>query len=147
MAGPVSFGGAENVVVPWVAERIPMPPEDFGSCAALGITLDGKSLACGVVYSEFRTAKHGNSMQATIASDQPGWASKRTLGEMFAYPFIQMGCSRLWVMVSKRNKRARRLAERLGFKYEGTGRKAWDGRIDAHVLSMLPHECQWICRA
>lgn len=140
---PVSFAGADHVIVPWVAHRIGMAPEDFGMCTALGIAM-GDELVCGVVYNEFRTCTYGNSMQATIAQARPGWATKATLRDMFAYPFVQMGVVRLWVATSRRNKRARRLAERMGFRMEGVARRGWDGQTDSSVLSMFPEECIWL---
>jgi hypothetical protein len=36
------------------------------------------------------------------------------------------------------------LVEGLGFRLEGMGRKAYDGRQDAAVYSLLRHECRWI---
>ncbi len=140
---PISFSGMDHILVPWVAWKIGMAPEGFRECTAMGVRM-GDELLCGVVFNEFRPARFGASMQATIAQDRPGWATRSTLREMFAYPFLQMGVVRLWVSTSRRNRRARRLAERLGFRMEGVARRAWDGQADAHVLSMLPGECRWI---
>ncbi|MYA89844.1 MAG: hypothetical protein F4X97_15575 [Boseongicola sp. SB0662_bin_57] len=142
---PVSFAGADRLIVPWVAQRIGMAPEDFRECTAMGVRM-GDELLCGVVFNEFRPARFGSSMQATIVQERPGWATRTTLRDMFRYPFEQMGVVRLWVSTSRRNRRARRLAERLGFRLEGVARRAWDGQTDAHILSMFPEECRWTDR-
>ncbi len=54
-----------------------------------------------------------------------------------------LGIRRLQVLVSPENTPALRLAERVGFRREGTLRAYWDhdgDRLDAVILSMLPAE-------
>ena len=101
-------------------------------------------IIAAVLYNSYRPAPHGGSIQGSIASDSPRWATRAVLGSMFAYPFLQLGCSRFWLEIAKPNKRARRFVERLGFVYEGCARRAWDGKIDSCVYAMLPSECRWL---
>lgn len=143
---PSTLGGADRAVGAWVAQELGYAgPEEFGPYSACGVLLDG-ALIAGIIYSDYRKLSHGASMQASIASTSPRWATHRVLHCLFAYPFVQMNVVRFWVSVARRNKRARRCAERLGFRMEGIARRGHDGRQDAAVYSMLPHECRWIDR-
>lgn len=142
MSRPFTISG--EPVIRWTAQQLGKHPEEFGYAEGIGVMLDGSALICGVVFSEWRPMAGGGSMQATIAATSPRWATRNTLGRMFAYPFLQLGAHRLWVATSRKNKRARRTAERLGFKIEGVARRGWDAHTDAAVLAMLAHECKWI---
>lgn len=140
---PVTVGGADAFVAAWVAQQLDMQIEDFGPCRAIGIVHDGK-LICGWVYSDYREMKSGASMQASVASTSPRWGTRRVLRDVFGYPFLQQGVTRFWTAISRKNKRARSAAERLGFRLEGIARRAHDGFVDSAVYSMLPGECPWI---
>ena len=142
---PLTFAGADDVLVPWVASRMEFDPMDYGPCTALGVWLDGE-IVFGVVYNEFRENPQGNLMSVSVAQSRPGWATRRTLRDMFRYPFEQMNVTRLWTMASRRNKRARKINERVGFRFEGVQRRGWDGKVDAFMYSMMPEECRWLER-
>ena len=111
---PVTVAGADPFVAAWVARHLDIEPDEFGPCSACGVVLGGEMVA-GVVYNEYRVLKQGSSMQASIASTTPRWATRAVLRDLFAYPFRQMGVSRLWASTSRKNKRARRFprADRL----------------------------------
>lgn len=145
MARPVTVAGADRFVAAWVARALDVDPAEFGPCSACGVALGGR-LVAGVVYNEYRIMRAGSSIQASIASTTPRWASRAVLRDLFAYPFVQMGVSRLWASTSRKNKRARGFLERLGFRFEGIARRAYDGAVDAALYSMLPAECRWIGR-
>ena len=140
---PYTLAGVEEAVTAFVADALDIHPEDFGACAACGVILDDELIA-GVVYSDYRPLKQGASMQASIASVSPRWATRKVLRSLFAYPFTQMEVSRLWAYTARKNKKARDLLDRLGFKYEGMARRGYDGRQDAATFGMLPHECRWL---
>ena len=142
---PVTVGGADPFVTAWVARVLDMDPADFGPCSACGVVV-GDRLVAGVVYNEYRQMKAGSSMQASIASTTPRWATKRVLRDLFAYPFVQIGVTRLWASTSRRNKRTKEFLHRLGFRMEGIARRAHDGTVDAAVYSMMPEECRWLGR-
>ena len=139
---PLTLGGADPFVAAWVARQLEAE-DGFGPCAAIGVVLDG-SLIAGVVYHDYRKMARGATMQASIATTTPRWATRRTLRDIFSYPFVQMQVARLWVCVGRKNRRSRSMVERLGFKMEGVARRAHDGAMDAMIYSMLPFECRWI---
>lgn len=64
--------------------------------------------------------------------------------DLFHYVFVQERLTRLSCSIAKGNKRARRLAEGLGFKLEGVKRQGFDGRRDACQYGMLATECRWL---
>lgn len=142
---PVTVGGADQFVAAWVARELNIDPAEFGPCSAMGVVLGG-SLVAGIVFNEYVVMRAGSSIQASIASTSPHWASRPVLRDIFRYPFEQLGVSRLWASTAKGNKRARRFLLRLGFKLEGVARRGYDGTRDAAVYSLMPHECRWLGR-
>ena len=144
-AVPVSVHGIDAIVSEWVAAQLGMEPSAFAPSAAIGVVHDG-GLIAGAVYHQYRPQKHGATVEASLASTSPRWCTRAVLKAMFAYPFVQLGATRLQVTCARKNRRARRLAERLGFRMEGVGRRLWDGKQDAIVYSMMPEECRWLGR-
>lgn len=102
--------------------------------------LCGGELAGGVVYSEYR----GHDIRANIAATSPRWLSRDVLWQLFTYPFKQLECARITVIVSDDNPRSERLARWLGFTPEGRLRAGMSMGKDALVFGMLKHECRWI---
>lgn len=143
MVGPVLLG-ADELVAAFVRSRIVQPDgRHFQGATALGVVRDKKLLG-GVVYYNHR---EGIDTEVSFAFDSPAWASKVALRILFGYPFNQLGCVRLTAICARKNKHSRRIVERLGFKLEGTLRKALDGRQDLMVYGMLKTECKWIMPA
>ncbi len=134
--------GKDDWVCDWMAERLTSQlADDFKPCSTLGIYRDSQIVA-GVIFNNFR--KESRDIHLTIAADSSKWASRGSLKVIFEYVFIQLGCIRLTVTIAKKNKRARKLAEGLGFQYEGKLRKGFDGLEDATIYGMLSEECRWI---
>jgi RimJ/RimL family protein N-acetyltransferase len=129
-------------LIEWAQQRMPHRVE-WGPARAIGVATGGKLLAA-IIYSRMETMPHGNMLEVSIAADSPDWCRRGVLRALFHYPFIQLNCVRMHARIGRKNKRARRLIEGLGFRLEGMGRKAYDGRQDAAVYSLLRHECRWI---
>ena len=126
----------------WMSERLAgYSPEEFKPCSSIGFVKD-KQVIAGVIFNNFRPSCR--DVHLTIAADSAGWISRDSLRTIFEYVFIQLGCLRLTVTIAKKNKRARRLAEGLGFEYEGKLRKGFDGVEDCIIYGMLHNECRWI---
>ena len=130
---------APETVAAWTAGQLDIP--DFGPCQAMGIVKDGVVIA-GLVYNQYRPEVP--SIELSVASTSPRWLDRRTIHAMFHYPFNTLGVRRLSIATLRSNKRARRVAERLGWKYEGMGRKAGPGETDMAIYSMLREECRWL---
>jgi RimJ/RimL family protein N-acetyltransferase len=128
-------------VVSYIAGKIRTTPEalvgqmPFEVLAAVGS--DG-SLLGAVLYTNFRD----QSIEMTSAGE-PGWLSRGNLRAFFSYPFGQLQVRRVTGIVHRKNKHARNINERLGFKLEGVCRHGFkDG--DAMIYGMLKQECRWI---
>lgn len=125
----------------WVARRIPHvgSSREWGAFRAIGIARGDQPIA-GAVYNNSR----GFDMEISFAADSPRWATRGMVRAILAYPFVQCGCTRLTAVTAKRNKRARRLVEGLGFKQEGCLRRGLDGRQDAILYGLQHEQCRWI---
>ena len=133
--------GADAIVAAWVAARMPNFDDDdsFGVCTGIGV-VEGDKLIAGAVFHDYR----GHNIEISFAADDARWATRKHIRAIFAYPFNQLGCVRLTTITSKKNARARKLDEGLGFRIEGVIRKGYDGKQDAIIYGMLKHECKWI---
>ncbi len=135
--------GQDEFVKNWVGEKI--GTTDFGPCKAIGV-LKGLLLVAGVVYHNYIESPDCRpiSIEISMAADDKRWANRRTLKALFTYPFIQLGVGRIQVSTPVESVKVRKINEKLGFVYEGTGRKAHFLGGDVDVLSMLKHECRWL---
>ncbi|MFD9897468.1 N-acetyltransferase [Mesorhizobium sp. NPDC059025] len=95
------FWGYDEAVAAWVAEHIPGCARGFENCRALGV-LDGEQLAAGVVFHNWEP-EHG-VIELSGASTTQRWLTKPVLWQMFAYPFLGIGCQLVVMRVSERNE-------------------------------------------
>ena len=82
--------------------------------------------------------------RVTLHAERANFWTPRQLREVFAVAFGIWGMTRLTLWISKRNKRARRLAEGLGFELEGVKRRAFDGINDECLYGMTVDRCKWM---
>lgn len=128
----------------FVADRMPVQYDvvEFGRFSAIGVSR-GYDMIAGFVYHTYQ----GWECELTMASDDPSWCRSRTIiSTLFAYPFLQLGCTRMNLNVCVNNEKAIKLGVGLGFKIEGLKRRGYDGVNDAYVMGMLREECIWINR-
>lgn len=135
--------GSDLFVKNWVAEKIGHP--NFGPSTAIGVML-GPTLIAGIVYSNYIESPSGDPVmvEASVVAIDKRWATRPVLRAIFSYPFIQLQVKRLQLTIPVESFGVRKFNEKLGFKYEGTCRKAHFLGGDVDVLSMLKHECRWI---
>ncbi|MCG8435497.1 MAG: GNAT family N-acetyltransferase [Gammaproteobacteria bacterium] len=104
----------------WAAQRIASESIDY--CITdywpIPFMIDNK-IAAVVIYSHFQKP----DVTVHVASDNPHWATPGRVKKAFGYPFTQ-GYKRITAFIEKRNKRARKFAEGIGFVYEGNKRNA-----------------------
>lgn len=138
--GDVVFG-ADKEVAEWVSRRVPgytATPD----ARALGIIRSNK-LVAGVTYENF----NGVNVECAIAS-VPGsnWATRRTLHAIFDFPFNQLGCRAITILVASTNLISLNLVTKMGFIPEAfVGFAAHDGS-SLVVLKMFRENCKWINR-
>lgn len=131
--------GADAIVTEWVRRRIPAyTPEP--EARALGVVGDG-DLVAGVVYEHF----NGAHVQAAIAAE-PGtaWAKRAVLRHLFGYPFHQLGCQAISVLVPATNLASLNLALKLGFEPEAFLKFAAPDASALVVLKQFRETCRWI---
>jgi RimJ/RimL family protein N-acetyltransferase len=129
--------GHDVAVAEWVRQRLERV-HDWGPCQAIGVAR-GDELITGIVYNNLIWP----SIEASIASTDPGWCSRRNLAAIFAYPFRQLGCRRLGALTEATNQPVRAFLCRLGFREEGLCRQALPSG-DAVIYGMTPEECRWL---
>jgi RimJ/RimL family protein N-acetyltransferase len=130
-----------HFVVSYIASKVRTTPQaligpwPFEVLAAIGS--DG-SFRGGVLYNNYR-----DPAIETHWAGEPGWLTRENLRGIFAYPFTQLGVRRVTGIIHRKNRRARKAAEKIGFKLEGVCRHGFkDG--DACVYGMTKAECRWI---
>jgi RimJ/RimL family protein N-acetyltransferase len=129
-------------VADFVIGQLPHPItiDDFGPFTTIGIADEAGKLIAGAVYHRWRKF----DCELTFAASSPRWCRKGIVRALFHYPFVQQGLQRMTLIIGRNNKRAIRLNTGLGFKIEGTVRRAYDGMNDALILGMLREECRWL---
>jgi hypothetical protein len=103
----------------WAAKLIPQCEMFMPPYQCLGFCKDGK-MQCVVVAHDYRKPSVGMSFAAVT----PRWATKGNLKTLADWAFRQLGCTRITAVVDPRNERARKFDEGVGFRLEGTLRKA-----------------------
>lgn len=132
--------GESPIVAAWVAKRIPdMDGGDFGKCVTGAVVDEDNNILGALVFSEFR----GRDIQISVAADNRHWLTKKILHQIFWYPFIYLGCSRLTAYTSEKNISFQDMLIRFGFSKEGVMRQAFNSG-DALLYGMLVSECKWI---
>ena len=144
MTSPIIVGsiliGADELVAEMVRSRIPqMRDKSFGQCTAIGVIRRGV-LVGGWVYHRYR----GFDVMISAAFDGPGWALPGTIRSLFAYPFHQLGVKRISAWTGKKNRKARKALEDLGFVLEGVCKRGYDGLEDACLYGMCKEDCRWL---
>ncbi len=116
MAGSFSFiYGEDAIVAEWVKQRIPGAQHGFDRYVTIGVKQDDK-LVAGIVFFDW-FPDWGNIYVAVAG--EGNWCSRRLLRCCYAYPFVQMGCNRVTVLIRAGNHHAVDLVSRIGFRLEG----------------------------
>jgi RimJ/RimL family protein N-acetyltransferase len=131
----------KGALVTYLAGAIGIPPAELVGTMpfeAVGVFREGE-LAGAVLYTNWR----GSSIEMACAG-KPGWLTRGDLKELFAYPFKQLGVYVVLSMVTRRNDRARKFNERLGFRHLGVIESGVSKGEDSIIYSMTRPQCRWI---
>lgn len=127
----------------WVIKQLDWPgiklPTDFGPHVSFGVMEEGRALA-GIVFNRFRKMPYGNDISVTVAAASPRWAQRAVLQHLIDYAFLTSGCVRLSATTREGNERVARFLRGIGFRKEGVARRAFGGKSNAILWSLLPHE-------
>jgi RimJ/RimL family protein N-acetyltransferase len=118
------------------------PGMDMGDTpySAIGNVDELGNLIGGVVLNNFTR----RDIHLHVAGVGPRWCTRRFVGEVFRYVFLQLGCRRCTGLVAVSNAAARRFDEHLGFRREGVLRAYLEHDEDCLVYGMLREECRWL---
>lgn len=130
--------GFDDLVARWVRRRIKGFMPELNA-RALGVVRHGE-LVAGVVYERF----NGVHLEVSIAVDSPLWASRKALAHLFGYPFHQLGCEAISVIVPSTNLASLNLATKLGFQPEAFIKFAAPDGSHLIVLKHFRNTCDWI---
>lgn len=127
--------GFDHEIAQWVAERIPhMHGGNFGPCAAIGISSDGKLLG-GLVYHDYQPEL--GTIQLSMAADNPMWARRKNIAGLLHYPFEQLGVYKVWTATPHDNEAALKVNLHIGFKREATLAHQFGRKRHAVICRML----------
>jgi RimJ/RimL family protein N-acetyltransferase len=107
--------GDDARVAEYVKQQIPMAQYGFDKCVTIGVEKDGE-LVAGIVFFDWFQA-WGNIYVAVAG--QGNWCTRKLLRRCYAYPFVQMNCKRVTVLIREDNWKAIELVMRIGFQLEG----------------------------
>lgn len=138
---PAMTDDEKSVILAYVASKIGTTPADIvGTMPFSAIaTLRGGNLLGGVIYTNYRIA----SIEMSCAGEA-GWLMPRDLKALFAYPFQQLGCFTVLTNVKRRNERARKFNEKLGFKHLCVVECGGPEGDDTIVYKMTRPKCRWL---
>lgn len=109
----------------------------FGDCATITVWSGGKISAI-VVYSSFNNV----NCEVSVASTSKWWARKQIIDILFKFPFEQLGCKRITLLIRETNHLTLRLAERLGFSREGCLRHFYHDGMNCIIYGILKSELE-----
>lgn len=107
---------------------------------AVGLMIKDR-LAAAVVFNGYT----GPTIEASVAVIDRKAVTRKTLRQLFTYPFEQLNCVRVTARTRAGQTKTRDLIKRLGFIQEGLMRSYY-GDDDAVIYGMLRHECKWLER-
>lgn len=141
MIVPAQNQEERRCLLEYVARRIGEEPRALVGdmpFAAIGVVRDNRILGA-IIFLNYRR----QSIEFHLAGS-PGWLTRGEVATLFAHPFLELGCLRLWCLIRRNNKAARRGAERLGFRVMGVAEDEFGEGKDGIVYSMTRQQCKWI---
>lgn len=117
----------------WISERI---GEEVVEGYPVAVIRDNE-IAAVACYHQLR----GLNCEMSLAADDPRWISKKVVQFLLWFPFYHFDVNRITAMTKKKNKRARKLIEGVGFKLEGRMRDVYEDD-DAIVYGLTKFKWQ-----
>ena len=102
-------------------------------------SVNNGQLGCVVMWTNYRK----QSMEFHLAGGQT-WVPRADIRELFAYPFVHVGCLRLWCLIARNNKIARKRTEWLGFRVLGVADDEFGEGKDGIIYSLRRADCRWL---
>ena len=129
--------GQRQLLVEYLANRLQTTiPDLIGNLSYdVALVMRQGAMRGAVLYTDYR----GIDVEMKVAGE-PGFITRRAVRESVGYAFAVLGVRRLTANVHRRNKAARQLCERVGFKFEGVKRQAAPKGGDIVLYGMTEKE-------
>lgn len=131
----IAFPNAEQneLLLAWLIKKLGGGIGGNPQCIAV---MNEKKLVGVVAFFNFRWP----NIECAFYCEDYRWALNRDgIAELFRYPFVQLKCKRVTALCDKKNYRARKMVQRMGFVEEGKLRKAGE-KGDILLYGLLPDE-------
>jgi RimJ/RimL family protein N-acetyltransferase len=128
-------------IVMWVHLQLNQVCPDTNLAQGLGFVEQHRPwrICGGVVYSNW----NGFDIETSIALSERFRLTRPMLRAIFAYPFQQLGASRMTARIECTNERSKTFVQRLGFSLEATLSEACKAG-DLLIYRMFRRDCGWI---
>lgn len=133
----------KELICRWVLAKMRYSQREWepDSYQCIGLVNDQNNLQCACVYHDFRS----KSIEMSIAAINPKWATKGNIRAFLHYPFEQLNVGHVRAVIHHKNKRARRMVERIGFQHEGTLRQAAEDGKNLMIYGMTREDAvKWL---
>jgi L-amino acid N-acyltransferase YncA len=109
----------------------------------VGFVIAGKLSAIAALHDQ-----RAKNIEVSIYG-VPGWARrpkavKSLIWLLHDWAFNKLGCTRATALIAKKNAKARKMAETVGFRLEGVLRKAGEDGRDVCLYGLLKEETKWV---
>lgn len=128
----------------FVADHVRNVDEFSPSCPAIGWLRDISETRSEIVGGVVLYKKSEWDAELSIALLPSCRITRGDIGTLFSVAFEGFGLKRLTCHIARRNTRARRFVEHIGFRQEGALRRGYDGTQTAIVYGMTVDECPWL---
>ena len=131
---------AKKLAVASFALQILGYPPPVQDAKMFGIVVGEKIVASVIFHDLMNVNGKPHSIAITMATDNPRWCTRKVMNQFSEYIFGELGIKVFWGQCAKRNKKMRKLFERLGFRFEGVARGRYPDGSDATVYSIKKEE-------
>ena len=128
----------KSLMLAWCNRFIPVSAFDERT-HVLGVMHDDQFAGC-IAFSHFT----GPDARISLCIRDKYAFSRASVEAVMSYAFDYLKLRRLTAMIKISNRRARKLAEQIGFKMEGKHRKVTLDGCDALLYGLLKEECRYV---
>jgi hypothetical protein len=142
---PMRTPEEKMILVGFIAGRMGITPRELIGTVPFEIVAIAKQgyPVGAVMYINYRH----QTIEMAGAGD-PNWLVRREdLRDIFAYPFVQLGCYTVIANVKRSNTRSRTFVEQLGFISLGVIESGQGKSEDTIVHTMTRPKCKWLTPA
>ena len=127
--------GHDQLIADWVARNIPHMATGFGPSTAIGVVDNSDQPMAGVVFHDYQPAY--GTIQLSAAAISPRWATRRLVGTILRYPFLELNVHKVGTATQHESARALKFNEGGGFTKEATLRDHFGQGVHAVICRML----------